>query len=135
MTKSQLTPRELEALKILWKTNPLSVREIREAMVQAEDDLPYTTVLSLLQQMHRKQLVGNKKAGKAHVYFPRVRRDAAFRNLAGDFVERVFDGAMDEFVLRAIESCKPNLNELDQLEQAITAAREKLAKTHKKESK
>lgn len=134
MTKPQLTPRELEVLKVLWEDSPLSVREIRDAMVQAEDDLPYTTVLSLLQQMHRKELVGNKKAGKAHVYFPRVKRATAFRSLAGDFVERVFDGAMDEFVLRAIESQKPNAAELDQLENAIAEARAKLAKGKKKGS-
>ncbi len=134
MTKHQLTPRELEVLKILWDSSRASVREIRDAMDQSGGDVPYTTVLSLLQQMHRKELVGHKKEGKAHVYFPRVRRETAFRSMAGEFVERVFDGAMDEFVMRAIESQKPDEDELKQLEQAIAEARAKL-KSKKKGAK
>ena len=54
--------------------------------------------------------------------------------MAGEFVERVFDGAMDEFVMRAIESQKPDEAELDQLEQAIAEARARL-KSKKKGAK
>ena len=128
-----LTPRELQALKILWDHGRATVREIRDAMSQSEDDLPYTTVLSLLQSMERKELVGHRKDGKAYRYFPRIRKERAFRGLARDFLDRVFDGAVDEYVARALESRQPDEDELERLEAAVQEAKQKLATKKQRE--
>ena len=69
-------------------------------MTQSENDLAYTTVLSLLQVMEQKGLVGHKRIGKAYAYFARIRREPTVRKLAGGFLERVFDGAVDEYLVQ-----------------------------------
>ncbi len=44
------SPRELEALKVLWRRGPSTVREVHAEMPRpAEGELAYTTVLSLVQ--------------------------------------------------------------------------------------
>jgi predicted transcriptional regulator len=117
------TARELEALKVLWDQGRATVREIYQALRPRDGELAYTTVLSLLQTMEQKGLVGKEVAGKAHVYFPRVRRDSTFRKLAGGFLDRVFDGAVDQYLVRALESRRPTLDELEELERMIAEAK------------
>src|SRR6516165_12517604 len=95
VTDTVPTGRELEALKVLWDRGKATVREIYQEMKprDGEGELAYTTVLSLLQTMEQKGLVGHESAGKAYLYFARARRDSTFRRLAGSFLDQVFDGA------------------------------------------
>ncbi len=121
------TGRELEALKVLWERGKATVREIYQEMKPREGDgeLAYTTVLSLLQTMEQKGLVGHESAGKAYLYFARAQRDSTFRTLAGSFLDQVFDGALGEYVARALQSRRPSLAELEQIEQMIAEAKKK----------
>ncbi|NOZ40300.1 MAG: BlaI/MecI/CopY family transcriptional regulator, partial [Planctomycetes bacterium] len=107
MTDQQPTDRELEALKVLWDQGEATVREVCEAMNSTDDadsntGLAYTTVLSLLQVMEQKNLVAHRREGKAYVYLPQVERKKTLRDLAGGFLERVFDGSLDEYLVHAL---------------------------------
>ncbi len=140
MTDSTPTDRELEALKVLWDREQATVREIADAMNAAaarigEDELAYTTVLSLLQVMEQKRLVGHRRKGKAYVYLPKVERQSTFRQLAGGFLDKVFDGAVDEYLVHALESKKLSATELDQLEAMLAAARARAGKPGRKGSR
>ncbi|QDS98697.1 BlaI/MecI/CopY family transcriptional regulator [Adhaeretor mobilis] len=127
MPPTEPTERELEALKVLWEREEATVREIFEAMNAGgntgADGLAYTTVLSLLQVMQQKGLVAFRKEGKAHVYRAKIKRERTFRQLAGGFLERVFDGAVDEYLVHALESRKLSADELDELDAMIAEAR------------
>lgn len=125
MEINEPTERELEALKILWDREEATVREIWEAMSAIEEPSPYTTVLSLLQVMKKKGLVTHRRVGKAHVYRAQLERSKAFRGLASRFLDRVFDGAVSEYLVHALESRKLKAKELDQLEAMIVAARQR----------
>jgi BlaI family penicillinase repressor len=117
------TGRELEALKVLWSRGRATVREIYNELRPRDGELAYTTALSLLQTMEQKGLVGHEAAGKAYVYFAKVGRDSTFRKLAGGFLDRVFDGAMGEYVARALQSRRTSLEELEELEAMIAEAK------------
>ncbi len=60
------TSRELEALKVLWQRGKATVREIYQEMKprDGEGELAYTTVLSLLQTMEQKGLVGTSRRAR-----------------------------------------------------------------------
>jgi BlaI family transcriptional regulator, penicillinase repressor len=118
------TDRELEALKVLWNREEATVREIANSMNSAGgDELAYTTVLSLLQVMEQKGLVDHRRSGKAYIYVPRVERQSTFRRLAGSFLEKVFDGAVDEYLIHALDSRRLSGAELDRLEAMLADAR------------
>jgi len=125
MTDVPPTDRELESLKVLWERGEATVREIAAAMNAGQEDLAYTTVLSLLQVMEQKGLVTHRRDGKAYVYLPNVERQSTFRQLAGGFLEKVFDGAVDEYLVHALESKRLSDQELDELEAMLAAARER----------
>jgi predicted transcriptional regulator len=73
--------------------------------------------------MEQKGLVGHEAAGKAYVYYPKVRQEQVFRGLAGGFLDQVFDGALGEYVARALQSRRHSLEELEALERMIAKAR------------
>jgi BlaI family penicillinase repressor len=123
MSETLPTSRELEALKVLWSRGKATVREIYGELRPRDGELAYTTVLSLLQTMEQKGLVGHDAVGKAYAYYAKVRRDSVFRRLAGGFLDQVFDGALSEYVARALQSRRTTLDELESLERMIAEAR------------
>ncbi len=131
--------RELEALKILWEREEVTVRDLADAMnasaASIKDELAYTTVLSLLQVMEQKGFVTHRREGKAYVYLPNVPRQTTIRRLANTFLEKVFDGAVDEYLVHALESKRLSATELDQLEAMLSAARARSAKRPRKGDK
>jgi BlaI family transcriptional regulator, penicillinase repressor len=124
--------RELEALKVLWARGEATVRQICEAINERGQGLAYTTVLSLLQVMEQKGLVGHTASGRVYSYFARIDRDRTFRRLARGFLDRVFDGAMDEYVLHALGAKRPSGEELARLEELIAEARQQQGKAPRK---
>ena len=140
MADSPPTDRELEALKVLWQRGEATVRDLADAM-NAEanqaggDELAYTTVLSLLQVMEQKGLVGHRRQGKAYVYVPQAERQSTIRSMARSFLDKVFDGAVDEYLVHALESKRLSTDELDQLEAMLASARQRTAKRRPKGGK
>ena len=128
MAENEPTERELEALKVLWDRGEATVREVADAMNAGDQSLAYTTVLSLLQVMEQKGLVDHRRAGKAYVYVPRVERQSTFRRLASGFLNTVFDGAVDEDLVHALESKRLSAPELDRLEAMLADARKRAGK-------
>jgi predicted transcriptional regulator len=125
MPLPQPTERELDLLKILWEHQGASVREIYDILHASDTQLAYTTVLSLLQTMERKGLVQHEIAGKAYRYFASVQRDQTFRSLAGSFLDHVFDGAIGEYLVHAMESRQPTEKELSDMEAMIAQYRQR----------
>lgn len=124
MTAVAPTERELQALKVLWQLGRTTVREMCDALEERGDKLAYTTVLSLLQVMEQKGLVGHTASGKVYTYYARVDRERTFRALAGGFLDRVFDGALDEYLVHALQARSLSSEELARLEGLIAQARE-----------
>ncbi|MEV0355395.1 BlaI/MecI/CopY family transcriptional regulator [Nocardia sp. NPDC050697] len=69
---------ELEAVVMdrLWDrdTESTTVREIHEELA-AERDIAYTTVMSTMDNLHRKGWLARERAGKAYRYWPTLTRE------------------------------------------------------------
>jgi BlaI family penicillinase repressor len=126
------TDRELEALKVLWDKQEATVREVWRVLGVADPDLAYTTALSLMQVMEQKGLAGHRNEGKAYIYFPKVERKSVFERLALRFLDRVFDGAVDEYLVHAMQGRRPSDEELDRLERMIAEAKARARRKRKK---
>jgi BlaI family transcriptional regulator, penicillinase repressor len=126
------TNRELEILKLLWGRGRATVREIYDDLRPNEGDLAYTTVLSMLQIMEQKGLVGHERSGKAYRYSARVERGPTLARLARGFLDSVFDGAMGEYVAWALDSRQASADELEQLERLIADAKQQARKSTRK---
>jgi BlaI family penicillinase repressor len=126
MAEIQPTERELEALKVLWERREATVRDLCDALNERGAGLAYTTVLSLLQVMEQKGLVTHRRDGKAYVYAATIERASTLGQMAGGFLDRVFDGAVNEYLVHALESRKLSTRELDELEAMVASAKRRL---------
>lgn len=106
------TVAELEILRVLWRQQPCTVREVHEALGQAGG---YTTTLKLLQVMHSKGLVERDDTARAHVYRPAVTKERTQRRFLHDIVNRVFDGSSSQLVLHALGSQRATREELKEI--------------------
>jgi BlaI family transcriptional regulator, penicillinase repressor len=109
---------ELAILKVLWDRGPSTVRQVLEVL-GAHRPIGYTTVLKMMQIMRDKGLVRCDARREPHVYRHRHQPRTILRQLAGDLLERAFDGSMRGLLLHALEHKKASPEELDELRRLI----------------
>jgi predicted transcriptional regulator len=102
-TAEQLTPLELEIMKVLWETGPAPVQTVQERL-PAERKLAYNTVQTMLNVLWRKGKVRRELRSRAFYYEPVVSRVEAARQAVGDLVHRMFDGSPESLVLSLVET-------------------------------
>ena len=113
------TTRELEILKILWEDGPSSVRAVHRCLAERNPDLAYNTVQTFLRIMEEKGLVTHHEEGRSFIYVPAYSRE----QVTARFLNKVFDGAMDQLVLSLLEASDASAEELKDLEKLIARAR------------
>ncbi|MFK8017283.1 MAG: BlaI/MecI/CopY family transcriptional regulator [Gammaproteobacteria bacterium] len=99
------TRAELVILRVLWDAGPSTVRRVHEAM-PGDNASGYTTILKLLQIMHRKKLVVRDDSRRAHVYKPVFSKEQVQKQLTSDLIARAFDGSPSQLVLQALGGSK-----------------------------
>jgi predicted transcriptional regulator len=85
-------PLEMLCLKALWSLGEGNVSRVREA-VAASKPLAYTTVMTVLDRLARKNAVSRRKVGRAFVYAPNISRETMRRLALREFVDSFFDGS------------------------------------------
>src|SRR5688572_21391003 len=116
------TERELEILKILWRRNEATVREVYEEMSQSAP-IVQNTVQAFLRTMEEKGLVTHRLEGRTFIYKPVPQHDETQKSLLSGLLQRVFDGAVDQLVQSALSLRPPTAEELAKLEQLIKDAK------------
>jgi predicted transcriptional regulator len=86
----QLGPLEQRLLEALWKRKNATVRELLEAGC---DDLAYTTVMTTLDRLFKKNLLAREAEGRAFRYTPRFTRQELNREMAGQAFRQLLDAA------------------------------------------
>ncbi len=112
------TDAELEILTVLWSRGPSTVRDVHE-VIAARKPTQYTTVLKLLQIMADKGLVLRNEKQRAHVYEAARPREWTQRQLAGDLLQRAFEGSARNLVLGALAARKAGKKELAELRRLL----------------
>lgn len=88
----KLTDREAELMEILWQRGPSTVAEARAGF---DDDLAYTTVLTMLRTLEAKGYVRHSAEGKAHRYEAVIARDVAQRSALRSLSRKLFKGSIE----------------------------------------
>ena len=90
-------PLELECLKALWDLGEGNVRAVREALA-ATRPLAYTTVMTVMDRLTRKGIVGRDKHGRAHLYRPRVTEEELRQDALNRLLKDFFGGSREELL-------------------------------------
>lgn len=76
-------------MELLWAAaEPLSVRQVHEQL-STQRRLAYTTVMTVLDRLARKEMVLRTRRGRAYLYAPAHGRD----ELTAELLNEVLDGA------------------------------------------
>ncbi|MES3024176.1 MAG: BlaI/MecI/CopY family transcriptional regulator [Pseudomonadota bacterium] len=98
------TPAELDLLQTLWPLGAASAKQVHQAMQQERPDLPYASVLRLMQIMHTKGILLRDESERSHVYTPAQAQDSLQTNLLKDLIEKAFSGSAKALVMAALRS-------------------------------
>lgn len=96
---SRPTDREIEILRVLWRTGPSTVREVQREL---GPDVGYTTALKLMQIMDGKGLVTRDTSTRPQRYAAAAERGKTERSMVRDLLTRVFGGSTESLVLHAL---------------------------------
>ena len=97
------TERELDVMSVLWTLRSGTVTEVRERL---DDALAYNTVLTVLRTLEAKGHVRHEGEGKAHRYFPTVKRLDAGRSGVARLLDKVFDGSAEAMLTHLMSDRK-----------------------------
>jgi len=114
------TELELEILKVLWDESPLPVREVRARLeTEADRPLAHSSVITMLNIMHRKGFLRRRKDGKSFLFTPKVKKEAVSGGMMGDLLFRVFDGSPAAMMLNLLETADIDADEIAELRKLI----------------
>jgi predicted transcriptional regulator len=112
------TDAELEILTVLWSRGPATVRDIHTVIAERKPT-QYTTVLKTMQIMAEKGLVRRNEKQRAHIYQAAMAREWTQRQLAGDLLQRGFDGSARTLMMGALSARKASKEELEELRRLL----------------
>jgi BlaI family transcriptional regulator, penicillinase repressor len=112
------TASELEILRVLWARGPSTVREVHEAL-GATKPVGYTSILKLMQIMTEKGLLRRNEDQRAHVYQACEPAEKTKRQIAGDVLQRVFEGSARELMMHALAGRSTSKAEIEELRRLL----------------
>src|ERR1043166_632689 len=97
----QLTPVELEIMKVLGDDGPAAVSEAQQRL---GGKLAYTTVQTMLNVLVRKGKASRTLVDRAYRYRAAVSREKALGATLRDVVQRIFGGSAEALVMSLVET-------------------------------
>lgn len=114
------TELELEILKVLWEESPLLVRDVRDRLKQqAGRSLAHSSVITMLNIMHRKGFLKRRKEGKSFLFWPQVAKESVTGGMLGDLMSRLFAGSPSAMVLNLLETADVDADELAEIRKLV----------------
>jgi len=132
---SQLGPLEQRLLEALWQRGHATVRELLNGDGSCHD-LAYTTVMTTLDRLFKKNLLSREADGRAFRYAPRFTREDLHREVAGEAVRQLIEASPASslplsYLVELLTERDAQL--LDQLGQVVEAKRRELRASKLKE--
>jgi predicted transcriptional regulator len=110
------TDRELDVMAVLWRRGSGTVTEVREGL---DDDLAYTTVLTILRTLEEKGFVTHLAEGKAHRYLPAVSQDMAGKSALSRVLDKIFAGSSELLLAQLVGERNLHPSELKRLRKLL----------------
>lgn len=114
----ELTPLELEVIRVLWDTGPATVQAVHQR-IQPQRELAYNTVQTVLNILHRKGKVKRITQQRAYVYSPAVSQENAATSALKNLVDRLFGGRPEALVLNMVKNRQLSAEQLAELQRMV----------------
>ena len=118
---------ELQALSVLWHEGPSTVSSVHESLPDGKNRA-YTTVLTIMQNLERKNLVKRERVGRAHRYRAIHSQQAILRRATQEYLTNAFGGRLGEAILAILSTGNLTPEEKTTIERELQRHRTMAAK-------
>ena len=105
----KLTHVEEETMQAVWRTGEGNVKSFLEHL---DEELPYTTVASIVKNLEKKGYLSSRLIGNAYLYKPLISEEDYKNKFMGTVVKDYFDNSYKELVNFFVEQKKLSAKEL-----------------------
>ena len=109
---AELTPRELDVIAAVWRRGNATVSEVLQDL---EEQLAYTTVLTVLRDLEQKGFVRHEREGRAHRFYPEAEAREAGRGLLERIVDKVYQGSPVRLVAHLVAERDLSVEEIEEM--------------------
>jgi BlaI family penicillinase repressor len=120
-TRAGLGARELAVMKVVWRLEEASVREVYETL-RKRRPVAYTTVMTMMSTLEAKGYLKKRAEGRAFRYRPARPQGRVITSLVREFVDRVFDGASRPLLAHLVTEGRLTKEEREELKRLIDEA-------------
>jgi predicted transcriptional regulator len=115
---------QLQILQVLWDGGPATVTEVQQRL-PAGHGLAYTTVATMLRKMETRRLVDHEVDGRRFIYRAAVPAEDVTRSMAGDLLDRLFEGSLADMVSHLLSTREVSRDELSRIENLIASRKKR----------
>jgi predicted transcriptional regulator len=116
-----LTGQELEIMKIVWRLQSATVRDVYEALREGRK-IAYTTVMTMMNILEEKKYLKKQAKDRAYVYQATRPRSDVIKAMVREFVDRVFNGSAEPLLVHLIKDRRLSKKELEKIARTIEEA-------------
>src|SRR5580698_357637 len=114
------TAAELAIVAVLWRLGVATVRNVHEQLGKGRG---YTTTMKQMQLMTEKGLLIRSERFGAHVYEPALPKEQTQKQIAGDLLQRAFEGSARSLLLGALSAKASSAEEWAEIHNMIETFR------------
>jgi BlaI family transcriptional regulator, penicillinase repressor len=119
--KRGLGARELAVMKVVWRLEDASVRDVYETL-RKRRPVAYTTIMTMMGTLEAKGFLKKRADGRAFRYRPARPEGHVITSLVREFVDRVFDGASRPLLAHLVSERRLTKEEREELKRLIDEA-------------
>lgn len=118
-SKSDLSKAEYSILHCLWKSNPLSVREVFDRI---DNQWAYTTTKTVMDRMVAKDLLSREKSHGVNVYRPLVKRSQGVTQWIKFIADKVLEIDREQALNMFVTSKTYSSDEIDEMRELLDSS-------------
>jgi BlaI family transcriptional regulator, penicillinase repressor len=110
------TDREADVMQILWDHGPCVVAEVRAHL---QDQLAYTTVLTVLRTLETKGYVAHGEEGRGHRYHALIEQQEARKSALRHLTSKLFKGSTELLFTHLVADRKLSADEITRMRKLL----------------
>jgi predicted transcriptional regulator len=114
-----LTDREADVMQVLWDHGPSVVNEVKDRL---NDELAYTTVLTILRTLEQKGYVRHEEEGRVHRYAAAVKETAARKSALQHLTGKLFKGSAELLFTHLVSDQKLSKAQIQRMRDLLAEA-------------
>lgn len=103
MKQKPISNLEQEIMQIVWEKKKCSVRDVLNRL-QKTRKRAYTTIATILQRLHDKELVKRVEDKSGYIYSPKLSKELYSKNIAYTFLSKFIDSFGDTAIASFADS-------------------------------